>query len=248
MYTLGVGKMKNLIIGLILLIVTSVGGLGQASPSHSMHKALTMADRSSVIIYVKTSKNPMYHRAGTGWFWRSHDVIVTAKHVVEEDVDTKTQKKISNISFMVETADGETAETGMTPKKAQGYDVAILMLDHASFKKHYPLLKFAKKDIELGDIICGVGYDLDYNHHAFVGYMTGYRQDEFTDLSRWGICSAVINPGHSGSAALNEKGELVGMMIAHDARFYRGGYPVVGSSFYVPLQELKNALHQLISN
>lgn len=226
--------MKKIAVVLSFLLLHSLAFCQSAT------KAISLASNSSVYIYATDSSGELIP-IGTGWFY-NNTTIVTAKHVVTDYEKSTETKEVPWKKITIITAKNETL-TAVNTALSSKYDVAKITIKKP--KKTYIPLKMASQESIKGDLVCGVGYDIDYDSHAFIGWNTGTRQDGFTRGQRFSITNADINPGHSGSAVLNVKGEVVGIAIGIDNRVSPEGDPVRGVSFFIPLTELKTALKNI---
>jgi S1-C subfamily serine protease len=134
--------------------------------------------------------------------------VVTARHVVDDDA----------MKYQLGTHDGKRIDvTGRKPHAS--HDLAVLEVKNPKWSTG---LKLAPTDPEVGTTVYALGHPSP-DHRTFqywiqAGIVNGYMADkvglvippkDFTG-DYMGI-SAVLIPGNSGGAVVNEKGEVVGV-------------------------------------
>ena len=174
-----------------------------------------------VLISVKHRENGEFSPAGTGWLYKDGNHIATAAHVVS---DTKDNKLVVSYSVKVTFTDGEEENADTVLSKFT--DIAILTI---KAKKERKPLVLADKNPELCDFLIGSGHALGKSTITiFVGIVSGesenFGYDGFPYLVDAMQTNAIICPGHSGSAALNNKGEVIGLIVAESYQFPSRNY------------------------
>lgn len=136
-------------------------------------------------------------KGGNGYSWSGSGAVVegnrilTAAHVLDKGV-----------SFSVEFFDGSSLE-GKVVNVDSASDVGVLSV--GSLPVGVAILKVAKESPKEGDYVevCGFGGSGSLRH--FSGHV-GIYSDEVLGVD------AYVLPGDSGGAALNEKGEIIGVV------------------------------------
>jgi S1-C subfamily serine protease len=198
---------------------------------------------SVVEIYVQPANTAQFRSIGTGWIYGSQVLVVTANHVVLEEIQpveaqqailqspiTKPYERIK-VRFM----DNNFADV-VSVKSSLSVDLALLVLDAQQVKgKKRPLLEIASSDPAIGDMVIGMGYPFEYPGPVlFVGYVNQHIQSIYTGMT------ATICPGHSGSVVVNDKGKVVGIALSIDRRSS-------SLNFFLPRSILVKELKSLMS-
>ncbi len=123
----------------------------------------------------------------------SPNVILTARHCID-DVESVT----------VVTIDGEERD-GTVVLIDEKADLGLLKTE----EKNKAWLKIAKKNPELGEWICMYGQPLGLPFVLTQGFIA-----KVHPLGHLLMLDATVNGGNSGSALLNRKGEVVGVVVA----------------------------------
>jgi len=210
-------KRQAIALFLSLLLVLQAGAQG-------MREVVSKVNSATVDISAKLDEKDDFRHIGTGWLYQNQHTVVTARHVaegVEEHVSEggKTVAKTKPWNELrVKFTDGQNV-TVKTVKFFDGkepVDIAVLILDKDAVKgKTRVPLKLAAEAPQMGDVVFGVGYPFEYGATLFEGKLTGFFKDEDGDFFSM---SAIIAPGHSGSAVCNEKGEVIGIAVWIDLR------------------------------
>ena len=158
---------------------------------------------------------------GSGVIIRSDGYILTNNHVI---------KDVSKIEVKLSDRRNFTAKlVGTDPKT----DLAIIRI----LASDLPVVKFGNSDeIEIGEWVLAVGSPLSLSSTVTAGIIsaTGRSIDIIDDeggVENFLQTDAVINPGSSGGALVNMKGEVIGVNTAIATR--TGGYQ--GYGFAVPI-------------
>ncbi len=127
-------------------------------------------------------------------------------------------------------------------------DLAVLELKDADDLPAAPL--GSSGALEVGDWVIAIGNPLGFDYTVTLGIVSALgrsvpRPDGSGYFRRMIQTDAAINPGNSGGPLVNAYGEVVGMntIIARQSQ----GLAVEGINFAVPIDEIKRALPQLIS-
>ncbi|KCZ49182.1 hypothetical protein HY17_14130 [Hyphomonas sp. CY54-11-8] len=190
---------------------------------------------------VKTGVTPMemllYGRAapqsrvqnslGSGVVVREDGVIVTNNHVVE-DAD----------SFRVVLSDRREypAELVLNDERT---DLAVLKIDTGGDK--LPVLHYADtREAQVGDLVMAIGNPFGVGQTVTSGIISATARTDvgISDYSFFIQTDAAVNPGNSGGALVNMKGQLVGV---NTAIFSRGGGSN-GIGFAIPSEMVKRVV------
>lgn len=188
-------KQSRLLTVVVFLLVTMCFGATQADITPGVVQSTRAA---TVIVQVREKDEKDFSSNGTGWFYESKNLVVTAKHVV---TDSTSECKV--ITF-----DGQTIEVAAV-KVSQDADVALLQLKNEPKSKVKPII-LAKKPAEFGETIYTIGHPfMQFQFQLSVGRVTG---DGFTADTF--LTSTTLIPGNSGGVFCNVKGEAVGLAVA----------------------------------
>lgn len=172
--------------------------------------------------------------SGSGVIIRSDGYIVTNNHVV--DGASKVEVTLNNNKTYPATVVGTDPAT----------DVAILKIDATGL----PVVSFGDSDkLRLGQWVIAIGspYDLRSTITAGIVSAKGRQMQHGPGESQFKIESfiqtdAAVNPGNSGGALVNQKGELVGVNTAIVSQ--TGSF--TGYSFAVPSNIVRRIAEDLI--
>ena len=221
------------VVALLVLAVSPLMANAQRLPETRSEIELTFAplvkevSPAVVNVYtqktVKTGITPMemllYGRAapqsrvqnslGSGVVVRDDGVIVTNNHVVE-DAD----------SFRVVLSDRREypAELVLNDERT---DLAVLKIDTGGDK--LPVLHYADtREAQVGDLVMAIGNPFGVGQTVTSGIISATARTDvgISDYSFFIQTDAAVNPGNSGGALVNMRGELVGV---NTAIFSRGG-------------------------
>ncbi len=128
-------------------------------------------------------------------------------------------------------------------------DLAVLELKDADDLPTAPL--GSSGALEVGDWVIAIGNPLGFDYTVTLGIVSALgrsvpRPDSSGYFRRMIQTDAAINPGNSGGPLVNAYGEVVGMNTII-ARQTSQGVAVEGINFAVPIDEIKRALPQLVS-
>ena len=172
--------------------------------------------------------------SGSGVIIRPDGYIVTNNHVVEN------ASKISVTLNNDKTYDAKVIGTDPAT------DVAIIKVEADSL----PTIPFGDSDaLRLGEWVLAIGSPLSYNLRSTItaGIVSAKGRSMPSQSGEFKIESfiqtdAAVNPGNSGGALVNKKGELVGINTAIISQ--TGSYS--GYSFAVPVNIVKKIAEDLI--
>ena len=239
------------VVALLVLAVSPLMAHAQRLPETRSEIELTFAplvkevSPAVVNVYtqktVKTGVTPMemllYGRAapqsrvqnslGSGVIVRDDGVIVTNNHVVE-DAD----------SFRVVLSDRREypAELVLNDERT---DLAVLKIDTGGDK--LPVLHYADtREAQVGDLVMAIGNPFGVGQTVTSGIISATARTDvgISDYSFFIQTDAAVNPGNSGGALVNMKGQLVGV---NTAIFSRGGGSN-GIGFAIPSEMVKRVV------
>ncbi|MEZ5955089.1 MAG: Do family serine endopeptidase [Hyphomonas sp.] len=222
-----------LVVALLILAISPLAANAQRLPESQAEIDLTFAplvrqaSPAVVNVYsqktVKTGPSPMemflYGRAmpqsrvqnslGSGVVVRADGVIITNNHVVE-----------GADSFRVVLHDRREypAELVLADERT---DLAVLKIDTEG--DPLPVLPYADtRASQVGDLVLAIGNPFGVGQTVTSGIISATARTDvgISDYSFFVQTDAAVNPGNSGGALINMKGELVGV---NTAIFSRGG-------------------------
>jgi Do/DeqQ family serine protease len=239
------------VVALLVLAVSPLMANAQRLPETRSEIELTFAplvrevSPAVVNVYtqktVKTGVTPMemllYGRAapqsrvqnslGSGVIVRDDGVIVTNNHVVE-DAD----------SFRVVLSDRREypAELVLNDERT---DLAVLKINTGGDK--LPVLHYADtREAQVGDLVMAIGNPFGVGQTVTSGIISATARTDvgISDYSFFIQTDAAVNPGNSGGALVDMKGQLVGV---NTAIFSRGGGSN-GIGFAIPSEMVKRVV------
>ena len=170
--------------------------------------------------------------SGSGVIIREDGYIVTNNHVVADA--SKVRVTLYNDKTYDATVVGTDPAT----------DVALIKID----EKGLPVIPFADSDeLRLGEWVLAIGSPYDLRSTITAGIVSAkgrsmpHYNGEFK-IESFIQTDAAVNPGNSGGALVNKKGELVGVNTAIISQ--TGSY--TGYSFAVPSNIVKKIVSDLI--
>ncbi len=218
---------------LIIVAAQSLITTGIAVGAHpALAKDLRQAMQSvvSVLPVWPRNVNRQEEPEGSGVVINEGNLIVTARHVVDKA-----------ISINIRTRSGE-----ILPAKAVGddrhSDIALLEVS----QKLQPIV-FSNHDPELGEHVCGIGNAFGLGLSISCGVVSGLNKSGigFNRIEDFVQTDAAINPGASGGALVNRRGELVGLI---SAIFTKKSDANIGINFAVSTRLLNRVIPDLIQH
>ena len=167
---------------------------------------------------------------GSGVIISSDGYIVTNNHVI---------KGASNIEITLNNRKKYEAELiGADAKN----DIALLKIDAGGALPYIPFSN--SNNVKIGEWVLAVGnpYNLTSTVTAGIVSATGRDLQGNRDVDSFIQTDAAVNPGNSGGALVNTRGELVGINTAISSR--TGSY--VGYSFAVPSNIAKKIIDDIL--
>lgn len=170
---------------------------------------------------------------GTGFIVTSDGLIITNKHVVDDE----------EAEYTVLMND-ETKYEAKVLARDPVNDIAVLKIN----KNNLPVIKLSDSDkLRVGQTVIAIGNALgEFRNTVSVGIVSGLKRnitassaygksEELTDVIQ---TDAAINPGNSGGPLLNLAGEAIGINVA----VVRGSENI---GFAIPINEVKNVLESV---
>jgi serine protease Do len=168
---------------------------------------------------------------GSGVIISSDGFIVTNNHVIEGAQKIKV--------VLNDKREFEVRKIGTDPTT----DVALLKID----EKSLPFLEFGNSDaLKVGEWVLAVGNPFNLTSTVTAGIVSAKARNIGINTNRSSIESfiqtdAAVNPGNSGGALVNIRGELIGMNTAIASR--TGSY--AGYSFAIPVTIVRKVVEDL---
>ena len=203
----------------MLILLTSLNSLASSTiPGPDVNKV-----KQSIFLVRSTILNG----GGTGFVTVLGDepILVTNRHVC----DIPTHGRLLRVS-------NETGKyIGTILGWSKDSDLCLISLPGNFSVADHPPLVVARVGASIGQIVHTVGYPRllgpFYGAGSVVAYETGYDQT----IAKWAMfakASMLAQPGQSGSPMLDERGEVVGVLVAINNLY----------TFYVPLSDLRKML------
>lgn len=178
-------------------------------------------------------QNVPQHASGSGVIIMNNGYIVTNNHVIENAT------KIEVILNDKRSYDAELV--GRDPET----DLALLKIQ----EENLPFLSFGNSDdLKVGEWVIAVGNPFNLTSTVTAGIVSAkgrninlLRQNSEYAIENFIQTDAAVNPGNSGGALVNTKGELIGINTAIASQ--TGSY--AGYSFAVPVNIAKKILDDL---
>ena len=168
---------------------------------------------------------------GSGVIISGDGYIVTNNHVIERAEKIKV--------ILNDKSEYEARMVGTDPST----DIALLKID----AENLPYLTYGDSDaLKLGEWVLAVGNPFNLTSTVTAGIVSararnlGINSDQFS-IESFIQTDAVVNPGNSGGALVNQRGNLVGINTAIFSR--TGSY--AGYSFAVPVTIVKKVVEDL---
>ena len=147
---------------------------------------------------------PITKKTGTGFIISSNGYLLTNYHVV------KGAKEIK-----IKSASGEEINAVLIMKDASN-DIAVLKINEAPANIETNMHLGDSSKVKAGDKVFTIGYPFSNILGKQARYTEGTISSLFgiQDDPRWFQISVPIQPGNSGAPLFNEKGEIIGIVVA----------------------------------
>lgn len=129
---------------------------------------------------------------GSGWVWRSPNLVVTNAHVVK-----------AGKGLEVTLTGGETRKAQLIGSNPDA-DIAVIQVEGTVL----PPLEIANSTAtQQGESVFAIGSPINLDDSVTAGIISGFRKESVTYLQT----DAAINPGNSGGPLFNRQGQVIGM-------------------------------------
>jgi len=221
-------NMKNLLLLFGFIIISLIS----CSSKRSFTKAVKRSISSVVQIRIykrDIDSSFVLSKTGSGVIIKENGYIVTCNHITTE---------ADSIVVVTPTDTLGARYIGSNPK----LDIALIK---ALSNKSLTAIKIgSSSELERGDEILNIGYPINLGITVNSGIVSGWMKypDPNTIDMTYIQTDAVLNPGNSGGALINMKGELVGIngMLVSMTGFY------MGYSFSIPIDAVLPTLENMI--
>ncbi len=191
----------------------------------------TVIDPYAQLFYGRRNAERQYAQVGTGSgvIISKDGYIITNNHVI---------KGATDIEITLNNKQKYKAELIGTDSKS---DIALLKIDATDL----PFLTFGNSDsIKVGEWVLAVGNPYNLTSTVTAGIVSAKARDLEGNLKQDSFIQtdAAVNPGNSGGALVNTRGELVGINTAISSK--TGAF--VGYSFAVPSNIAKKVIEDLL--
>ncbi len=171
---------------------------------------------------------------GSGVVIDSNGTILTNNHVVE-----------SSRTLDVTLYDGRTFHAELIATDAPS-DIAVIKLVGDGIQNLKPLPFGDSESLMLGEVVLAIGNPFGLGNSVSMGIVSakGRNSMGIEDYENFIQTDAAVNPGNSGGALINMKGELIGINTAIESQ--SGGS--VGISFAIPSNMAHEIMTKLMGN
>lgn len=207
-----------------------------ASPAVvNVYTAKTVQARATTMeqmLYGVPAQGAVQNSLGSGVIVGGEGIVVTNNHVIQ-----------GADSFRVVLSDRREypAELLLADERT---DLAVLKIDTGTEK--LPTLDFADtRAVQVGDLVLAIGNPFGVGQTVTNGIISATARTDVgvSDYSFFLQTDAAVNPGNSGGALINTKGELVGV---NTAIFSRSGGSV-GIGFAIPSEMVKRVVDAAVN-
>ena len=168
---------------------------------------------------------------GSGVIMTSSGFVLTNSHVVRDRDD-----------IVVSLQDGRTARGQVVGIDADT-DLAVLKIDLPKI----PVIAMADSDrLQVGDVVLAIGNPFGLGLTVTHGIISalGRTSVGLSNIENFIQTDVALNPGNSGGALVNDRGELIGINTGIYSQ--SGGYQ--GVSFAIPAKAAMNVLKQIVAH
>lgn len=203
----------------------------------SMQEIIAKNENSAVAITTESVSTDTWARqyvtegAGSGVVYSEDGYIITNNHVIEG-------ASTINVTFN----DGKSYEASLVAADSQS-DIAVLKIDASGLTP----VSFSDSDsLSVGDLAVVIGNPLGtLAGTATEGIVSGLEREITIDGKSMTLIqvSASVNPGNSGGGVFDQKGNLIGLVVAKSS-----GSDVEGLGFAIPSNTVQSVVKSLIEN
>ena len=191
----------------------------------------TLRDPFAEYFYGRRGSGRKYEQVGTGSgvLISSDGYIITNNHVIDEATEIEV------------TLNNKKKYTAKLIGQDQNNDIALLKIDGEAFE----YISFANSDaVKVGEWVLAVGnpYNLTSTVTAGIVSAKGRDLEGNANIESFIQTDAAVNPGNSGGALVNTRGELIGINTAISSK--TGAF--VGYSFAVPSNIAKKVIEDIM--
>ncbi|WP_291070383.1 Do family serine endopeptidase [Hyphomonas sp.] len=208
----------------------------QASPAvvnvYTAKVATARVNTMEQLLFGVPAQGTVQNSLGSGVIVAPDGVIITNNHVIQ-----------GADSFRVVLSDRREYEAELLLADART-DLAVLKIDVGTEK--LPSLPFAdSRTVQVGDLVLAIGNPFGVGQTVTNGIISATARTDVgvSDYSFFLQTDAAVNPGNSGGALINTKGELVGV---NTAIFSRSGGSV-GIGFAIPSEMVKRVVDAAVN-
>ena len=182
-------------------------------------------------LFYGTNKGRQFTQVGTGSgvIISPDGYIITNNHVV------------ANATEILITLNDKKEYPAKLIGSDEAIDIALVKID----AKNLPYITFADSDqVKLGEWVLAVGNPYNLTSTVTAGIVSAKGRDlgNYNRIESYIQTDAAVNPGNSGGALVNTRGELIGINTAISSQ--TGSY--VGYSFAVPSNIAKKVIEDLM--
>jgi Do/DeqQ family serine protease len=208
----------------------------QASPAvvnvYTAKVATARVTTMEQLLFGVPAQGTVQNSLGSGVIVAPDGVIITNNHVIQ-----------GADSFRVVLSDRREYEAELLLADTRT-DLAVLKIDVGTEK--LPILPFAdSRAVQVGDLVLAIGNPFGVGQTVTNGIISATARTDVgvSDYSFFLQTDAAVNPGNSGGALINTKGELVGV---NTAIFSRSGGSV-GIGFAIPSEMVKRVVDAAVN-
>lgn len=214
---------------------TTADTTGTGSGTLTVSQIAAQTANSVVEITTEATSYDMYMRqsvtegAGSGVILTTDGYIVTNNHVI------KGASKIT-----VTLKDGTSYPATLVGTDSQG-DIAVIKIDATGLQ---PAVIGDSSELQVGDMAVAVGNPLGQLGGTVTdGIISALDREIDLDGKTMTLLqtNAAINPGNSGGGLFNDKGELIGIVVAKSS-----GSGIEGLGFAIPINTAKDLIDQIM--
>ncbi len=214
---------------------TTADTTGSSSGELTVSQIAAQTANSVVEITTEATSYDMYMRqsvtegAGSGVILTTDGYIVTNNHVIDG------ASKIT-----VTLKDGTSYPATLVGTDSQG-DIAVVKIDATGLQ---PAVIGDSSELQVGDLAVAIGNPLGQLGGTVTdGIISALDREIDLDGKTMTLLqtNAAINPGNSGGGLFNDKGELIGIVVAKSS-----GSGIEGLGFAIPINTAKDLIDQIM--
>ena len=210
--------------------------------SMSVSDVASMTSPSVVEITTEAVTTDLYMQqyvqtgAGSGVIISEDGYIVTNNHVIDgaEKITVTTKDGTAYDATLV----GTDSETDIALLKVEATGLQAAVIGNSS-------------DLQVGDTAVVIGNPLgQLGGTVTSGIISALDRDITLNGVNMSLLqtNAAINPGNSGGGLFNDKGELVGIVVAKSGGTTSDGTTIEGLGFAIPIDDVKDVIQELSTN